>query len=222
MENGEAFSRLMEEYGSLERQDEVDAAIDAKKEEDTNEPAGSTPSDRPFTQATQALMQEEERYTGAVSWSVYMRYFNYAGGFLVFPLVLLWIALVQGAQGACSTPTKPKLLDIERVEQSATPSSWDFGRRCLYLGSPKQTTSERMPRSALRVPSLRSPSVSLSGQFISSVYSSNDSDSADSLASLTAGLQMFKDAFSAVIRSPVSFFDTTPLGEILTVSYGVI
>ena len=30
--------------------------------------------------------------------------------------------------------------------------------------------------------------------------------------SLTAGLTMFKKAFMAVVRSPVSFFDTTPLG----------
>ena len=157
MENGEAFSRLMEEYGSLERQDEVDVTIATKKAEDANEPVESTPSDRPFTQATQALMQEEERYTGAVSWSVYMRYFNYAGGFLVFPLVLLWITLVQGAQGVCSIYIKCKLLDIERVEQLGIPFSWDFGRRCLYLGSPKQTISERMPRLALRALSLRLP-----------------------------------------------------------------
>lgn len=39
------------------------------------------------------------------------------------------------------------------------------------------------------------------------------SDRVRSMASLTAGLQMFKDAFTTVIRSPVSFFDTTPLGK---------
>ena len=31
--------------------------------------------------------------------------------------------------------------------------------------------------------------------------------------SLMAGLRLFKAAFIAVVRSPVSFFDTTPLGE---------
>ena len=32
--------------------------------------------------------------------------------------------------------------------------------------------------------------------------------------SLTAGLRMFRTAFMAVVRSPISFFDTTPLGEL--------
>ncbi|PIL27466.1 ATP-binding cassette transporter [Ganoderma sinense ZZ0214-1] len=33
---------------------------------------------------------------------------------------------------------------------------------------------------------------------------------------LNAGLKMFKKAFQAVLRSPVSFFDTTPLGRIIS------
>ena len=39
------------------------------------------------------------------------------------------------------------------------------------------------------------------------------SDLFSSLISLTAGLTMFKRAFLAVVRSPVAFFDTTPLGK---------
>ncbi|OBZ77828.1 Oligomycin resistance ATP-dependent permease YOR1 [Grifola frondosa] len=37
-----------------------------------------------------------------------------------------------------------------------------------------------------------------------------------SLASLAAGLRMFKAALMAVLRSPVSFFDTTPLGRVMS------
>lgn len=33
-----------------------------------------------------------------------------------------------------------------------------------------------------------------------------------SLFCLTAGLSLFKASFMAVLRSPVSFFDTTPMG----------
>ena len=102
MENGQAFSRLMEEYGSLEKQEEDGAAAEAKKKKaaDAKELAASASPDRPLVKTTQALMQEEERLTGAVSWSVYTKYFNYAGGLLMFPLVLLWITLAQDAQGA--------------------------------------------------------------------------------------------------------------------------
>ena len=113
----------MEEYGSLEKQDEANAAIDAteQKVEDAN--AESASPGRPIKQETQALMQEEERYTGAVSWSVYTRYFNYAGGFLVFPLILLWITLVQGAQGACDFTGKRGARDTQWAEQWEIPFS---------------------------------------------------------------------------------------------------
>ena len=48
------------------------------------------------------------------------------------------------------------------------------------------------------------------------------SDRVHSMAGLTAGLRIFKDAFTTVIRSPVSFFDTTPLGEIISIRYPVV
>ena len=115
MESGRAFSRLMEEYGSVEKPHEAHAAVDAIKQkvEDANVPTESASPERPIKQETRALMQEEERYTGAVSWSVYTRYFNYAGGFLVFPLILLWISLVQGAQGACDFTGKRAAHDTQ-------------------------------------------------------------------------------------------------------------
>jgi ATP-binding cassette subfamily C (CFTR/MRP) protein 1 len=35
-----------------------------------------------------------------------------------------------------------------------------------------------------------------------------------SLITLATGLRMFKGALNGVLRSPVSFFDTTPMGEL--------
>ena len=48
--------------------------------------------------ATQKLMQDEERLTGAVSWSVYSKYVAYAGGWPIVPLFLLAM-MYQGAHG---------------------------------------------------------------------------------------------------------------------------
>ena len=47
---------------------------------------------------TKALMQEEERITGAVSGSVYRQYLTAANGKLTVPLLLGSLALMQGTQ----------------------------------------------------------------------------------------------------------------------------
>ena len=103
MENGQMFARLIEEYGSLEKQEEEQeqATIDdtqktlvAAKRKDyktvATEPAQNL--------KTKGLMQDEERAIGAVSWQVYAKYFRFSGGIIIFPLVLLWVVLSQGAQ----------------------------------------------------------------------------------------------------------------------------
>ncbi len=102
MTDGQAFSRLLEEYGSLEKQEEQEeeeAVVD-----DLQKPAAKRADSKAVVPArtpkAPGLMQDEERVTGAVSWSVYTKYFRFAGGVWIFPLVLLWVILAQGSQGA--------------------------------------------------------------------------------------------------------------------------
>lgn len=101
MNSGRMFSRLIEEYGSQEKQEEEAAAVD-----DTQNPVdgekdatAAMPEAAQDLKDPQALMQEEERLTGAVSWSVYTKYFGFAGGILGFLLLVLFVVLAQGAQG---------------------------------------------------------------------------------------------------------------------------
>ena len=101
MVNGQAFARLMDEYGSLEKEAKADAAA-APNQKVTEVETEATSA--PLEKTTQGLMQQEERLTGAVSWSVYTRYFRYAGGFFVFPVVVLCTVLAQGSQGAFRLP----------------------------------------------------------------------------------------------------------------------
>lgn len=94
MDNGQMFSRLMEEYGSLDKQEEAAATEEVPEVLAKVKGKAAAPE-----KAHQTLMQEEERLTGAVAASVYTKYFKYAGGVTVFPLIMLFLVLSQGAQG---------------------------------------------------------------------------------------------------------------------------
>lgn len=90
-----AFSRLVEEFGNKEEEKkeeheekEADAIEDSGKEKQKEE--------SPDKPKPTALMQEEERATGAVGSKVYKAYLKAAHP-IMFPIVLLALALMQGA-----------------------------------------------------------------------------------------------------------------------------
>jgi hypothetical protein len=102
MADSVVFSRLMDEYGNLEADADPsksrakgkvkkDAAVDDSTEE------GGPKKDNA------ALMQTEERNTGAVTWTVYKKYLVFAGGMIWAPIIVLLLTLTQAAQGVfCS------------------------------------------------------------------------------------------------------------------------
>lgn len=90
--NSVVFAKLIEEYGTMDVEEEIK----------TQAPVGAPADidvDKHDKQAIAALMQAEERNTGAVSWSTYSRYLNFAGGLFWAPVIILLLALTQGAQG---------------------------------------------------------------------------------------------------------------------------
>ena len=91
MKDGRMFARLMEEYGSQEENKREEEAAEAKQ--DSKE---AVPTE--VKKGAEKLMQDEERLTGAVAWSVYSKYFAFAGGWTVLPL-FLFVVLSQAAQG---------------------------------------------------------------------------------------------------------------------------
>ena len=68
MKDGRTFARLMEEYGSQE-EDKREEVIATKQESKLVVPAE-------IKKGNKKLMQDEERLTGAVTWSVYSRYYE--------------------------------------------------------------------------------------------------------------------------------------------------
>ncbi|KAJ7123626.1 multidrug resistance-associated ABC transporter [Mycena epipterygia] len=92
MKDGVVFCRLMQEYGNLDHEDRV-----AVKSERGAIAAGDKDVlDAKKDQA--ALMQTEERQTGAVSWQTYGKYLKFAGGVIWAPVILGLLTFTQAAQ----------------------------------------------------------------------------------------------------------------------------
>ncbi|KAJ7591654.1 multidrug resistance-associated ABC transporter [Mycena floridula] len=172
-----AFGHLIEDYGS---QDQDDSLVSESSDKVKAEDAAIKPQPTTVVKAANtALMQEEERYTGAVSWNTYNRYLAFGGG-LVWAVILLSLyTLMQGAQ---------------------------VGNN-LFLGF----------WTGLTIPGFSQ------GQYMA-VYAGLGFAQAMfsflcsftiALLGLRASLNLFKAALNHVLRSPVSFFDTTPIGRIL-------
>lgn len=93
MKDSVVFSHLMDEYGSLDQEDEVE-----KKGNNKEGATARAPEDMNDKKAA-ALMQEEERNTGSVTWGVYTKYLHFAGGIIWAPVIFLLLTVTQGAQG---------------------------------------------------------------------------------------------------------------------------
>ena len=96
MSQGGEFSKFIAEFGSSKEEDEKHAeeAIDAK--------AGVEGEEKEIEKmkkavAGVALMQKEERNTGAISRKVYKTYLKAGKGRVILPFLLLSLVLLQGA-----------------------------------------------------------------------------------------------------------------------------
>lgn len=228
MKDASAFSRLMDEYGSLERQESPkslkDEALDTKPVDPLH--------DLVDKQAQAALMQAEERETGAVSSEIYRKYLRFAGGTVWAPIVLALVVLQEGSQGDdrvfISVPRahfQTLLVGNNLLLAFWTSESINgFGQRdymALYAGLGvwlcillryiylELISCRHRPRIFL-VPPQRYFYVSDSA--VVSIKCSCFS-SRCSVIGLIAALKLFKAALSHVLRSPMAFFDTTPMGE---------
>lgn len=103
LDDGKLFARLMEEYGTASIEDELLPETGLAVPDDTEalKHAGGQGA---------VLMQVEERFTGAVTWSIYAEYMKYAGGARWVPILVLLLILAQGAQGRLSSYHRLRLL----------------------------------------------------------------------------------------------------------------
>jgi len=89
MANDGAFSKFVAEFGSKEDPTKKDEKVveDAEPEEKRTQKGT----------AGKAMMQEEERNTGAIKWEVYREYLSAAHGAVFIPLLVLSVILTEGS-----------------------------------------------------------------------------------------------------------------------------
>ena len=97
MKDGAILPHLVNEHGSI-NQPSVDQYHKQKDAENV------TIVDAKEEITKSALMADEERERGAVSWAIYRDYLKYAGGVYWAPIVLLLLTLSQAAQGTVPSP----------------------------------------------------------------------------------------------------------------------
>ncbi|KAI0749569.1 ABC transporter [Daedaleopsis nitida] len=98
--NGD-FARFVNEFGSkeseLEKEEEA-VETDVEDAEGDEKAAADKAEKRKKKTQGAALMQTEERNTGAVSREVYKAYIKAGKGYVIIPLLVLSVALLQGSQ----------------------------------------------------------------------------------------------------------------------------
>ncbi|KAJ7320835.1 multidrug resistance-associated ABC transporter [Mycena albidolilacea] len=157
MKEGVVFSQLMEEYGNLDHAPEHASTGKGVK-------AAMVAHEEKIAETAPALMQIEERNTGAVTFETYGKYLKHAGTLAIGNSLFLGFWTSSSIRG------------FHQGDYMAVYAGLAFGH-ALFV-------------------SLTSFAFTLAG--------------------LTASLSLFKNALAHVLGSPLSFFDTTPMGRILS------
>ncbi|KAL1718255.1 P-loop containing nucleoside triphosphate hydrolase protein [Schizophyllum commune] len=173
LSQGQTFARLVEEYGVKNE----DAAI--SKAEDRSETATIVDA-KAVDAPQQALMQDEERAVGSVSWRVYQKYIRYAGGLTWVPAIIIITAL-----GQCSQVANTLFLSFWSSQSIPGFSNSTYMLVYGMLGVAQAVFSFLL-------------------------------NFAVALVCLFASLRIFRAALRSVLRSSVAFFDTTPMGRIMS------
>ncbi|KAI0689828.1 ATP-dependent bile acid permease [Cytidiella melzeri] len=188
------FSGLLDEYGChADKQD--DSHVKSEREDN------AVDSSRETQKPEAGLMQEEERMTGSVATSMYTRYLRYAGGVLWAPIIIILLLLGQTAQVSTNI-----FLGLWTSQGIPGFSSRQYMGTYAGLGLATALFSFTL---SFSIRSVLLDSL-IPGDFEPVI------DLSHSLTCLVASLRLFKAALTAVLGSPVSFFDTTPLGRIIS------
>lgn len=176
MRDNELFKRLMSTSGQEDSKEEE--AEDADEVADESNEKAATKKVAPVKPAAAALMQQEEKATASVGWSVWKAYIRASGSY--FNALVVFILL--------------GLANVANIWTSLWLSYW---------------TSDKYP--SLSTGQYIGVYAGLGGSvvllmFVFSTYMTT--------CGTNASRTMLQRAMTRVLRAPMSFFDTTPLGRI--------
>ncbi|CAB4387319.1 unnamed protein product [Rhizophagus irregularis] len=93
MKAGNAFAKLIEEYGEAEEEEEVEVEeIDVKP---VNKDEIEKEKSKAVEKSSKTLMTTEERSTGSVDNAIYFAYIRAAGGYILIPSLLFLLIMMQ-------------------------------------------------------------------------------------------------------------------------------
>ena len=104
MANDGVFSKFLREFGSKKEGEEIEDVDEAVVEGGVvkggkgQKESGAVTILKEQYKKGKAIMQEEERSVGAVTWHVYKTYLTAGNGIILVPALILSLLLVQGAQ----------------------------------------------------------------------------------------------------------------------------
>ncbi|OQE30271.1 hypothetical protein PENFLA_c003G03173 [Penicillium flavigenum] len=176
MRDNEVFKRLMSSSRQEDMQEEEEEAVDEAVDE-TDEKESSSKKDVPAKPAT-ALMQQEEKATESVGWSVWRAYIKASGSY--FNAIIVFILL--------------GLTNVANIWTSLWLSYW---------------TSDKYP--GLSTGQYIGIYAGLGGSVVLLMFAFS---TYMTTCGTNASKTMLQRAMSRVLRAPMAFFDTTPLGRI--------
>jgi ATP-binding cassette subfamily C (CFTR/MRP) protein 1 len=98
MSSGGALSKLVEEHTAEEHDQKDDEHIVVREEQELKQEKIEVEAESTPEKPAVALIADEERETGAVSWSTYRRYIAACGGVWKTPLFLAAMLLAQASK----------------------------------------------------------------------------------------------------------------------------
>jgi ATP-binding cassette subfamily C (CFTR/MRP) protein 1 len=203
------FATMLQDYGQEETEElEEEKEADAKELHKIASKKAGGPGFK--------LLMDEERNTGSVEWATYGAFFKAMGSYLYPLLSVVFLCLAQGANvGNTLVLGFWSGRSIHGFQQGVSISKHEMSVARLDADITFTGLHGHLRRSWLRLGYLHVHRVS-NEHLELPVFANTFRSYNLSISGLRASLTLFKKALNGVMRSPILFHDSTPIGRIIS------